>query len=331
MIKEYRITEMLYEKCEKVSINGNKWNCRCPLCGDSTTKSNVKRFYIDYYPLYDTYMYKCHRCGESNNIYMLCSSLYDISYKEAKKFLDDTKYDPKNIKNVINNNHIIKEEKIKTELDIDLEKDVYKVSDSPNTTVGKNLIKKLKNFINDRKITETCYIAHRGRYKSRVIIPVINDNILEYFQGRILYDIDPKYLNPSVEKTPIIYHRDVIDKNKDIFITEGLIDAMSVGNQCTSTLGADLSDSKIDILLSMTKKSVIFCADNDKPGIDAIKRLLDHSRYNKILKYFIMPKEYSHIKDMNNLIVKYNIEDIENFIIKNSFSYFYTKTMLKIK
>ena len=85
MIKEYRITEMLYEKCEKVSINGNKWNCRCPLCGDSTTKSNVKRFYIDYYPLYDTYMYKCHRCGESNNIYMLCSSLYDISYSLEHK------------------------------------------------------------------------------------------------------------------------------------------------------------------------------------------------------------------------------------------------------
>src|SRR6056297_1100358 len=130
MIKEYRITEMLYEKCKKVNINGNKWNCRCPLCGDSTTKPNVKRFHVNYYPLYDTYMYKCHRCGESNNVYSLCASLYNISYKEAKKFLNDSKFDSDNIKKTINNSHNINiEKKVKTELDINLETDTYKLSD----------------------------------------------------------------------------------------------------------------------------------------------------------------------------------------------------------
>jgi len=147
-----------------------------------------------------------------------------------------------------------------------------------------------------------------------------------------LYDnITPKYLNPDVEKTPIIYHKNVIDNNKDIFITEGLIDAMSIGNQCTSTLGSDLSDIKLDILLPLTKKSIIFCADNDEPGINSIKRLLKKSKYKKLLRYFLMPSKFSDVKDFNNLIVNYDINDLESFIKNNSFSYFYTKTLLKMK
>jgi len=333
MIKEYRITEMLYEKCEKVSANKNKWNCRCPLCGDSTTKNNAKRFHVNYYPIYDTYMYKCYRCGESNNVYVLCSKLYDISYKEAKKFLDDKSFNPDNIKESIKKPHFNNEEKnINTQLDIDIKKETYDINDDPSTMVGKRFINKLKDFITRRKIKEKCFVAHDGRYKSRIIIPVINDNNLEYFQGRTLYDsIDPKYLNPYVEKTSIIYHKNVINDNKDIFITEGLIDAMSVGNQCTSTLGADLSDDKLDILLNMTKKSIIYCADNDNAGFQSIKSILKKSKYKKLLRFFFMPERYSHIKDMNKLIQEYDISDIENFIIENSFSYFHTKILTKIK
>jgi len=44
-----------------------------------------------------------------------------------------------------------------------------------------------------------------------------------------------------------------------------------------------------------------------------------------------MPERYSHIKDMNKLIQEYDISDIENFIIENSFSYFHTKILTKIK
>jgi DNA primase len=333
MIKEYRITEMLYEKCEKVSIEKNKWNCRCPLCGDSTTKPNVKRFYINYYSKYDTYMYKCYRCGESNNVYILCSLLYNISYNEAKNFLDDKIFNSDNIKKCIKKEHnIIKEKNINTKLDINLKKETYSIDDKPLSSVGKKFIIKLKNFIKERKITEKCFIAHDGKYKSRIIIPVINNNNLEYFQGRALYNsIEPKYLNPSVEKTSIIYHKNVINYNKDIFITEGLLDAMSVGNQCTCTLGADLSDKKLNILLPMTKKSIIYCADNDNPGMNTIKKILKKSKYKKILKFFFMPEKFSHIKDMNKLIQEYNIKNIENFIIENSFSYFRTKILMKIK
>ena len=333
-IKEHVITEMLYEKCEKVICKGNTWTCRCPFCGDSRTKSNARRFCIDYYPEYDTYTYKCYRCGKSGNVFTLYSKLYDVSYDEANKKLKEKKYNPKSVKKILLSQSSEKEsDTIKNELDIDLENECYTTDSIVNTRVGKNYIQRLKDFIDSRMIANMkFYIAHSGRYKGRIIIPVINDNKLEYFQGRAIYDdIDPKYLNPYVEKTPVIFNRNVIRKEKDIIIVEGLLDAMSVGNQCTSTLGADISDEKLDILFDMTDHTVIICTDNDEPGKDIIKKILEESKYAKILKYFIMPKRYDHIKDMNKLLTSKLVDNIEDFIINNSFSYFYMKTLFKTK
>jgi len=330
-VKEYRITEMLYDKCQKVVVKQNAWVCRCPICGDSKTKSNVRRFYVDFYQIYDTYVYKCHRCGDSGNVYTLYSKLYDVSYKEAKDKLDDIKYDADSIKNRLLVHESNDESSVDTELDINLKTDCYGVNDTPTTNAGIRLVRKLKDFIADRRINNA-FIAHSGRYKSRIIIPVINNNKLVYFQGRTLYDdIGPKYLNPSVEKTPIIFNSDVIVRDRDIIIVEGLIDAMSVGSQCTSTLGADFSDDKLEILFGMTNHTVIICADNDEAGITSIKRVLKKSIYKKVLKYFLMPKHLSHIKDMNKLLVSDIVDNIEKFIIDNSFSYFYTKNIIKLK
>lgn len=332
MIKTYRITEMLYDHCQKVVVKNNSWLCRCPLCGDSTTKSHVRRFHIDFYSKYNTYMYKCYRCGRSNNVYMLCSKLYDISYKEAKKFLNDTKYNSESVKKSIKGIHIQEHEHIQSELDLNIQNECYNVSSTPNDRNGKNFVKKLKYFIKQRKASEPCFIAHSGRYKSRIIIPVINNNKLEYFQGRSIYkDIEPKYLNPVVDKTPIIYHKDKIKSSRDIIITEGLLDAMAVGKQCTSTLGADISDKKISILLGMTEKTVIICLDNDDAGMNALKRFINKSKYKKVVKYFLMPKKFSHIKDMNKLLTTLETDNtnLENFVLQNIYSYFYVKTLLK--
>jgi len=335
MIKEYRITEMLYEKCQKVTIKKNEWVCRCPLCGDSTTKSNVKRFHINYYPAYDTFMYKCHRCGESNNVYQLYSILYDTSYKEAKKFLNDSTFKSESIQKRLSTQKENCDTKLKTDLDINLKTDCYFIDDNPSSIIGKKLVKKLQSFINDRKISEKCFIAHTGRYKGRIIVPIINNNILEYFQGRSLYNnIEPKYLNPKIEKDNIILHRNVFDKNRDIIITEGIIDAMSIGNQSTCCLGSSISDEFLTQIMSYTNKGIIICLDNifiDNAAKNQMLKLIKKSKYSKILKYFLMPKKYNHIKDINELKIKFNIENLENFVQLNSYSSFFIETKVKMK
>ena len=286
MIKEYRITEMLYEKCQMVQVNRDEWNCRCPLCGDSTTKPHVRRFHINYYPEYDTFMYKCHRCGESNNVYMLYCTLYDQSYKEAKKFLDDKIYDPDNIKKRIKSKIIVNQKSIKTELDIDLDIDCFSISDVPPTRIGQRLVERLKHFTDSRCVNEKFYIAHSGRYKGRIIVPVINNGVLEYFQGRSLYDdVDPKYLNPIVEKSDIILHKDRFKRNTPIIITEGIIDGMTVGNQGTCCLGSSISDEFLSKIFSYTDAGVIICLDNifiDSAAKKQLEKILEQSKYKNM-------------------------------------------------
>jgi hypothetical protein len=54
-----KIVDFTYENCEQVDVKDQIIYCRCPICGDSTTKKNVKRFKISYYPSYDEYMCVC--------------------------------------------------------------------------------------------------------------------------------------------------------------------------------------------------------------------------------------------------------------------------------
>jgi len=332
MIKDYKITEMLFEKCVGVIVKNDSWLCRCPLCGDSVTKKHAKRFHIDYYPQYNTYMYKCFRCNESNNVYILHSLLYGVSYIESKKWLNDTIFDSNSIKKQITKDFDNLPDKIHSELDIDIEQHCYRSTDTPSSIVGKKLIKKLNFFIDTRKIVDDCFIAHSGRYKSRIILPIINGNKLEYFQGRSLYnDIEPKYLNPYVEKENIIYHQGCFDNNKPIIITEGLIDAMSIGNQGTCCLGSNISDSFLDIIYNHTKKDVIIALDNifiDAAAKAQLLKILVSSKYAKKLKYFFIPEKFHNIKDINELVTKYDVGNVENFIRKNSFSFLKAKIRL---
>lgn len=323
---------MLYEKCQQVKVKRDEWLCRCPLCGDSKTKPFAQRFHINYYPKYDTFMYKCHRCGESNNVYMLYCELYSASYDDAKKFLNDTEYNPKQIKKRLKQQIVIDKEEVETELDIDLMNDCYRIEDDANTRVGKRLIERLKDFVKERNVhDEPFYIAHSGRYKSRIIIPIINHGILEYFQGRSLYDdVEPKYLNPVVEKEGILLHKDKFKSNESIIVTEGIIDGMTVGSQGTCCLGAYISDDFIAELMKYTNQHIIICLDNDDAGREQLFKIANNSSYTSILKFFLMPYEYNHIKDINELHTTHDISDINEFIKMNSFSDFYVKTKLKL-
>ena len=55
------------------SLERFKWksknvaNCRCPICGDSTTNKTKARGY--FFESNNNYFFKCHNCGASHNIY----------------------------------------------------------------------------------------------------------------------------------------------------------------------------------------------------------------------------------------------------------------------
>lgn len=322
----------------KVDYKKSHVEARCCFCGDSRTKQSVRRLHIDFYPPYNTYIFKCHRCGESGNIYSLYSYIHNCTYEQAKKILQSKKYDPEKAKSrLLNNTQSAGEAeniKVDTDLDIDLENECYSLNYTPQSNFEKNAVKRLHDFKNNRKIPDTLplYIAHSGRYKSRIIVPVYIENRLVYFQGRSVYeDILPKYLNPKVEKNKVILNIDHFDPDKYIVVTEGIIDAHCVNyNQGTCVIGGYVDTDFINKLLPYTNKGVIISLDNPKidgNSYEVLKKLIyeNINRYRSKIQFFIMPDNYD-AKDLNDLVKDYNINNIYDFVVKNKKSILYTKT-----
>jgi 5S rRNA maturation endonuclease (ribonuclease M5) len=138
--------------------------------------------------------------------------------------------------------------------------------------------------------------------------------------------MEPKYLNPFVNKSSIILNKNNFDKNKYIIITEGLIDADAVGQQGTSILGKELSLEFVDIIKQYTDVGIIVVMDNDEDGI---KKLYDYTKKYNTLKYFLMPKNY-YVKDLNDLVTQniINRDNIYNFILENSFNSIKARTKI---
>lgn len=191
----------------------------------------------------------------------------------------------------------------------------------------------LKEFYEKRKIDKDIkfYIAYKGEYKNRIIIPIYDNNKLVFFQGRAINDqMLIKYKNPSSPKHNIIFNRNNFEKNKYIVITEGILDALSIKNQATVCLGAFISDDFLKKLFEYTDRGIIISLDNDETGIKSMITLMKESNYKNKLKYFVMPKRYNKIKDLNELKVKENIEDIYEFVVNNSHDLLKANVLLKM-
>lgn len=248
--------------------------------------------------------------------------LYGYNPEEVKKRMGRKK------KKIIKNPHLIKKHNY-------ILKDCFQIEKPETGIIYQKYIEILKEFKEKRKIPKESkiFIAYKGFYKSRIIIPIFDskDNII-YFQARRIpgTNIEPKYINPSLKKSIIILNKNNFDPEKYIIIVEGLLDAFSIGTQGTTCLGASIDDDFIKKVLKYTKKGVIISFDRDDAGFEALNKFLKESEYNKKSKYFVIPNKYKDCDDINKFKVTYNIEDMYNFIVENSTSYFKMMTLGKL-
>jgi DNA primase len=206
----------------------------------------------------------------------------------------------------------------------------------PDSHQQKEYLLRLNKFIEDRKVRpDQVFIAYKGQFQGRIIIPIFDKlkNVM-YFQGRAIDDtIQPKYINPVAEKHNIILNEHIFTKDKYIIVVEGLLDAMSIGNQGTTVLGREVSDLFLKRLQPLTTKGIILALDNDNEGKKALRSILKKSVYKKNLKYFLFPEEYDSCKDINMILTKYSMDDLYAFIAEKSLNYTkaYTELYLKKK
>jgi len=293
-------------------------------------------------------LYKCYNGGceatESGDVVSLVAHLKGMSYGQAKKLLGDDTYDSKAVRKKLNG--VKKEDEPRKQsgkIDLNLKLECYGVDDEPDDRIGKRYVEALKKFIKERKCPIECFVAHSGRYKSRIILPIYISGEMVYFQARaITDDVLPKYLNPVVEKEHHILNIDKFNRDKYIVVTEGLLDALMIDyDQGTTPLGGHVDDDLLKILYLYTDKGLIMATDNwkcDPPALVELekfvglrkKRNREPSFYAQKVKYFVMPNIYKNVKDLNQLKMETDIENMYDFVAENSVSYLNLVTKLRL-
>lgn len=336
MSERYLIEEFLYSNCNKVKRSGDGYLLRCPVCGDSKRNPNKRRCHVDYYSKYDEWIYTCYNgdCpAPSGNIQSLYAHVMGVSWREANKALNEQKYDKDKLKARLDKKvEYVDEEDQQGVLDLNLS-DCLTLQQTPNGRIEERYHNSLKKFYIDRQIPlrRGIMVCHSGKYKNRFIIPVYDGDKMVYFQGRSIDNhTEPKYLNPVVLKEDIILNKNEFDPEKYIIVTEGLIDAFMIeDDQGTTCLGASLSDEFIEKLLSFSRK-IIIALDNptlDESGCKNYIKIIEQSRYAKMLKYFFMP--WDNIKDMNDLRLNNKSLNIYDYVVKNSLGHFKASIVIK--
>ena len=160
--------------------------------------------------------------------------------------------------------------------------------------------------------------------KDRVYI--IKYNLYESLGGGFKYALNPQFS----EK---IEYFDKFERDKYIIVTEGIIDAyMLENNQGTCVIGGYLDQNYLNSITPYTDRGIIICLDNPKKDQNSkkvLKKLVyeNINKYKSRVKFFIMPEGYD-AKDLNDLVVNYNIKNMYEFVVKNSVSILHMKTFL---
>lgn len=324
------VSNFMYSNLIMTTNSNMNFTARCPFCGDSKKNLKKRRFHLKYISD-DSIVFNCFNCGASGSFIDLYAYINGMDSRQAWKKLRSNSLDKLK-------SSILKSEKKKENKEVinsefsDILADCISLSDKVDGIIKTRYYSILESFYDSRKIDRNniLYIAYRGPWKNRIIIPIYDGKSMIYFQGRaITNNILPKYKNPISEKSNIIYNKNNFKKDKYIVITEGILDALSIKDQSTVCLGASISDDFLKKIFEYTDRGVIIALDNDNTGIKSTKGIMENSVYKNQLKYFIMPREYKHIKDLNELKVRENIEDIYEFVVKNSFDNLKTHILLK--
>ena len=153
-------------------------------------------------------------------------------------------------------------------------------------------------YMTKRKLTDDIIEKFEvGYYPKEDVItfPVyVNGSCLFVAKRKVKYK---KIIMPNVEPKPI-YGLDNVENEKEVYITESIINALtlwSYGLKAIALFGTG-SRYQIDLLNEVNIRKFILCLDGDEAGINGRNRLMKYLK-NKIVTYLEVPKD----RDINDL------------------------------
>jgi DNA primase len=130
------------------------------------------------------------------------------------------------------------------------------------------------HYLYRRSITDEMILRHKigyashGRFRDRIILPSFDESGgLNFFTGRTFVNDPFKYLNPSAPKgykNTIIFNELNVDWQKPVFLVEGFMDMLRVGDNAIPLFGSTLmEESKLFVNLVIHEPTVYVCLDSD--------------------------------------------------------------------
>ena len=303
-VKYINLISSRFQKFKRVK--NNLYNFRCPICGDSQTNKNKARGYL--YQIKNNTNYKCHNCGVNisfNNF------LKQIDTEIHKQYIFEKFKEGNTGKNFTTQAPVLKFETPKFKPKLNLPK----ASENPDA----------KAYLENRKLNPDNYyytekfkewtnslrptFDNVSKDESRIIIPLFHQNILVGFQGRALGPSKVKYITIMLtDDAPKIYGLDKVEKNKNVYITEGPFDSTFISNSI-ALCGSDGDVDKWGI------SNPVWIYDNEPRNREILSRI---SRVIEMgQKVVIWPSTIKE-KDINDMVL--SGLDVQSVIESNTYS-----------
>jgi len=290
-------------------VKPNLYNFRCPICGDSKKNKNKARGY--FYQVKNNTNFKCHNCGLNISFSNFLKEIDTTTHKEYtfEKFKEGhtgknfvVKKPEEVFKKVESKPKF--EKKVKIDLpsafDIEESKDYLysRKIDKGNFYYAKSF----KGFVNSIK---PGFFEDMEFDDSRIIIPLIKDDVLIGIQGRSLTSNSLKYITVMLDDdSPKIYGLEKLDETKPIYIVEGPFDSTFLDNS-VAMVGSDLD------IGSFGWSNYIWVFDNEPRNREIVNRISNIiDRGEKIV---IWPSNILE-KDINDMVIAgHSVNDVVRY------------------
>lgn len=174
------------------------------------------------------------------------------------------------------------------------------------------------------------YVSDNEKWTGRVIIPYIFREKIVYWQARSMDEsITPRYKNPSVEKENLFFNMDEIYRYTDepLFVTEGPLDALSIGQNAVALLGSTLSEFREQELKKVaSRRKVIFVIDKNLNGYKLGQRILIHENLEWYVTCFP-----DNVDDSNDALKLYGRLWMIKHITATALKGFAGRTLLEVR
>lgn len=265
----------------------------CPYCGRKEKMGvNLTMFRCN-----------CFRCNAHPSPSQLIMDIENIdTYSELIHFLNHGDF----------NELTFKEEKY----ELAETKPIYLPEGFVNISVGTGTLGKImQNYVKKRGFTID-YLSrmgvgycNSGPLFGYLIIPFTYQGRLTYYNARLVVGNGPRYNNPNKDITGlgkefIIFNRDALDMYKTVFICEGAINAMTMGERGIATMGKSISAYQVNTLIKSSVERFIILLDPDAAHY-AINLGLKLVSFKKV-KVVILPFKDKDVNDLGkHKVMKY--------------------------